>query len=101
MIVLHQNESSPFCDKVRRVLHFKKRAFECREVPLHETIVRVGAMNPVGKVPVIEHQGTAIADSSDIVRYLERVFPDPPLLPTNARDRALCHVLEDVRRLVL
>ncbi len=95
MIVLHQNESSPFCDKVRRALHFKKRAFESREVPLHETIVRVGALSPVGKVPVIEHQGTVIADSSEIVRYLDRVFPEPPLFPGSPRERALCHVLED------
>lgn len=93
MIVLYQNESSPFCDKIRRALHFKKRAFETREVPMHETLVRVGAS--VGEVPVIEHEGTVVSDSSDIVRYLDRVFPEPPLYPAGARDRALCHVLED------
>ena len=95
MIVLHQSETSPFCDKVRRVLHYKKRAFEIREVPVHETVVRVGALSDVGKVPVIEHQGNAIADSSDIAIYLEQAFPDPPIFPTAPRDRALCHFFED------
>jgi len=95
MIVLHQHETSPFCDKIRRALHHKKRAFETREVPLHETIVRVGSLSSVGKVPVIEHDGSIVADSSDIARYLEDVFPDPPLFPSDPRDRALCHVLED------
>ena len=95
MIVLHQSETSPFCDKVRRLLHYKKRAFETHDVPIHESLVRVGSGSVAGEVPVIEHGGTAIADSSDIARYLDRVFPDPPLYPEHPRDRALCHLLED------
>ncbi len=95
MIILHQHETSPFCDKIRRALHHKKRAFETREVPVHETVVRVGSLSTVGKVPVIEHGGSVVADSSDIARYLEDVFPDPPLFPEDPRDRALCHFIED------
>lgn len=95
MIILHQNETSPFCDKVRRVLRYKQRAYEIHEVPVHETFVRLGSINPVGKVPVLEHAGNIVADSSDICRYLNRVFPDPPIYPESPRDRALCHFLED------
>ena len=95
MIVLHQNESSPFCDKIRRVIQYKHRACELREVPLHETVATLGGLSPAGKVPVIEHAGNVVADSSEIARYLEARFPEPPLFPASARDRALCHVLED------
>lgn len=95
MILLHQNETSPFCDKIRRVLHYKRRAFEIHEVPVHETLVRLGSISPVGKVPVLEHAGNVIADSSDISRYLDGVFPDPSIYPESSRDRALCHMLED------
>ena len=54
-LVLHQFEVSPFCDKVRRVLHFKHKSFETREVPPTETLVRLRRLNPTGKVPVLEH----------------------------------------------
>ena len=32
-------------------------------------------------VPVLEHDGVVLADSPLILEYLERRFPDPPLLP--------------------
>lgn len=95
MIVLHQIETSPFCEKVRRILHYKRRGFETREVPPTETLVRVGRINPTGKVPVIEYQDDVVADSSRIARYLEERFPEPPLLPVDPRERALCHLVED------
>lgn len=95
MLVLHQFEVSPFCDKVRRVLHYKRRPYETREVPPTETLVRLRRLNPVGKVPVIEHEGTVVADSSEIARYLDATFPDPPIYPDDPRDRALCHFIED------
>jgi glutathione S-transferase len=95
VLVLHQFEHSPFCDKVRRLLHYKRRAYETREVPPTETLVGLRRLNPVGKVPVLEHDGTIVADSSEIARYLERVFPDPPIFPADPRERALCHLLED------
>lgn len=95
MLVLHQFEVSPFCDKVRRVLHYKRRPYETREVPMTETLVGLRRLNPVGKVPVLEHDGFVVADSSEIVRYLDRVYPDPPVLPSSPRDRALAHIIED------
>jgi glutathione S-transferase len=95
VLVLHQFEVSPFCDKVRRVLHYKRRAFDVREVPPTETIVSLRRLSPVGKVPVLEHDANVVADSSDIARYLDRVFPDPPIYPEDPRDRALAHLLED------
>ncbi len=95
MLVLHQFEISPFCDKVRRVLNYKRRPYETREVPPTETLVRLRRLNPIGKVPVLEHGSEVIADSSDIARYLDRVFPEPPIYPNTARERALAHFLED------
>ena len=95
VLVLHQFEVSPFCDKVRRVLHYKRRPYETREVPPTETLVRLRRINPAGKVPVLEHDGTVVSDSSDIARYLDETFPDPPIYPESARDRALCHFIED------
>ena len=94
MITLHQFQVSPFCDKVRRILHWKGLEYRIREVPL----VRAQAIrriNPTGKLPCLEHDGTFVADSTDIAYYLEERFPEPPILPEDPAERALCHVLDD------
>ncbi len=39
-------------------------------------------------VPVLEHDGIVLADSPVILEYLERRFPEPPLLPLVAAWRA-------------
>jgi glutathione S-transferase len=95
MIVLHQFEISPYCDKIRRVLYVKGQRYEVREVPVSRAFTQVRRVNPIGKLPCLEHDGRRVADSTNIARYLEERFPNPPLYPSDARDRALCHVLED------
>jgi glutathione S-transferase len=95
MIVLHQYETSPFCNKVRRILNHKQVPYEIAEVPPSRTPLRVPRLNPIGKLPCLEHDGVRISDSTNIAHYLENKFPDPPLMPGDLRGRALCHMLED------
>ncbi len=95
MLTLYQFELSPFCDKIRRVLHWKKQPYEVHEVTLWQALTQVRRLNPVGKLPCLEHDGRFLADSSDIALYLEERFPTPPLLPSDSEQRARCHVLED------
>ncbi len=95
MIVLHQFEISPFCDKVRRILHVKGEPYEVREVPLSRSVTEVRRINRIGKLPTIEDDGRIVADSTEIAYYLEERFPEPPLLPKHPQGRALVHVLED------
>jgi glutathione S-transferase len=46
--------------------------------------------NPLGGVPVLElDDGTTLSESTAICRYFEEVQPDPPLMGTDARDRAI------------
>jgi glutathione S-transferase len=94
-ITLYQFEISPFCDKVRRALHVKRLDYEVREVSMAETVTDLKRKNPAGKVPFIEDGDRTIADSTEIVRWLEEKHPSPPLLPSAPRERALCHLLED------
>ena len=95
MITLHQFEISPFCDKIRRVLHWKRQPYEIREVLLSKAFTSVRKVNRIGKLPCLEIDGRFVADSTDIAHLLEERFPDPPLLPKDPKQRALCHVLED------
>lgn len=46
--------------------------------------------NPMGGVPMLElDDGTCIAESVAICRYLEGIRPDPPLMGTDVKDRAV------------
>ena len=94
-VTLHQFEISPFCDKVRRILRLKGVPFAIREVSALRSALDVRRINRIGKLPVLEADGRFIADSSEIARYLDERYPDPPLWPADPRERAQCHVLED------
>lgn len=44
------------------------------------------AISPTGLIPAIEDEAFHLADSTAILHYLERKYPEPPLLPPNLRD---------------
>jgi maleylpyruvate isomerase len=46
------------------------------------------ALNPQGLLPALETDGTVLSQSLAIIEYLEERYPDPPLLPATAIDRA-------------
>ncbi len=46
------------------------------------------ARHPFGKVPVIDHDGIRILETSAIVRYLNDVLPGKSLIPASPKDRA-------------
>ena len=49
------------------------------------------ALNPAGLVPLWrEPDGFTLAQSLAIIEYLDEKFPDPPLLPDDFRQKALC-----------
>lgn len=46
------------------------------------------ARHPFGKVPVLDHDGLRILETSAITRYLNDVLPGKSLVPASPRDRA-------------
>jgi maleylacetoacetate isomerase len=46
------------------------------------------ARNPQGFVPMLEADGARITQSLAIIGWLDRVFPEPPLLPADTHERA-------------
>ena len=46
-------------------------------------------------VPVLEHEGRVLTDSPVILEYLERRFPEPPLLPADPARRAEVRIFCD------
>jgi maleylpyruvate isomerase len=49
------------------------------------------ARNPAGLVPVwCDPDGFTLAQSLAIIDYLDEIYPDPPLLPDDPRQKAIC-----------
>jgi maleylpyruvate isomerase len=46
------------------------------------------ALNPQGLVPALEADGLVLTQSPAILEWLEEAFPEPPLLPGGAAERA-------------
>ncbi len=49
---------------------------------------RYRSLNPQSRVPTLVCDGAVLTQSPAILEYLEERFPDPPLLPSDARERA-------------
>jgi glutathione S-transferase len=48
-------------------------------------------LHPFGRVPILDHNGFKIYETSAIVLYLEELFPEPALLPATAQGRVRVH----------
>lgn len=86
--------SSPFCVKVRSILHFKGLTFEAVDA-LKPRRWRELRRRGIGKVPALEIDGRFVTDSTDIAHELDRLYPQHPVLPADRRHRAACHMLEE------
>ena len=80
---------SPFLRSVEITLQEK-------DIPYHRHALAPGehkqpeylARHPFGRVPAFEHDGFAIYETQAILRYLDDVFPNPPLTPGTPRERS-------------
>jgi len=97
---LYTGPLSLFSAKVRLALDEKQQSYdhvsvgfsvENRYQPHHPD---VDALNPKGQVPILVDGDTVVADSTQILEYLEERFPDPPLYPSGIALRARCRRLE-------
>jgi glutathione S-transferase len=93
MVVLYGINLSTFTRKVRLALAEKGIEYRLEVASMGSAKVR--SLHPLGKIPVIEDQGAVIPDSSVIVAYLERAYPQRPLYPTDARDLGRALWLEE------
>jgi glutathione S-transferase len=90
---LHDSAMAPNPRRVRIFLAEKGVEVENVQVDIGKAENRQPpflAKNPMGGVPVLElDDGRCIAESVAICRYFEETHPKPPLMGTDATDRAL------------
>jgi maleylacetoacetate isomerase len=86
--------------RVRIALNLKELAYESMPIDLlkkEQGAPAYLAVNPQGRVPALDLDGTVLIQSPAILEYLEEVYPEPPLLPAGpfarARIRAVCALI--------
>jgi maleylacetoacetate isomerase/maleylpyruvate isomerase len=100
MLRLHSYWRSSASYRVRIALGLKGLKFEHLTVNLlknEQGQPEFTALNPEGLVPLLEHDGLRLSQSTAIIEYLEEAFPSPALMPTDlqgrARVRAICQMI--------
>ena len=98
-LLLWDHPFSPYAQKVRIALREKGLAFESRipgGIGAGGAAGDFLAASPRAEVPALIHGDVRVFDSTVILEYLEDAWPEPPLLPASAADRARVRMLEDV-----
>lgn len=83
MITLHDSAFSPFARKVRIALALKGIEHEVVDGLALANREQLAAVNGRVEVPALDHDGLIVVGSSDIIAYLERVWPAPALYPAD------------------
>lgn len=88
MITLYNVPVSSYGSKVIILLRHKGLAWKELPPPGGYGSTEYKAIIPSGTVPAIQHDGVKLADSEAIAEYLNELYPDPPMLPTDLVARA-------------
>ncbi|WP_437665938.1 glutathione S-transferase family protein [Sorangium sp. So ce1182] len=94
-IVLHRFPLSHYSEKARAALDFKGLEYRIVEHRPGLEQLAIYRLSGQRRLPVIEHDGKVVADSTEIALYLERTFPDGRrLLPEEPSKRLEILALE-------
>ncbi len=95
MLELYQFELSQYSEKVRLILDYKGLEYKKIEVTPGVGQVEVFRLSGQSKVPVLKDGETVIVDSTEIACYLDRKYPEKPIIPTDPVQRGLCLLMEE------
>jgi RNA polymerase-associated protein len=87
---LYQVMKCPFAHRARIVLEEKKLAYEVVYYKPRERPAELERVGPDARSPTLfdDDGNTAVWDSLVVIEYLEERYPEVPLMPKAARDRA-------------
>jgi glutathione S-transferase len=87
--IVHSIPGSPFGRSVLAMLEEKRARY--RLAPVAPGTMKTPehlALHPFGRVPVMEHDGFWLYETQAILRYLDRILPDPSLTPADTKRAA-------------
>ena len=94
MLTLYDAPRCPYCARTRIVLAEKGIPYETLTIDLADRPAWLVERNPPhGRVPVLEEDGWVLPESAVIDEYLDERFPEPPLLPPDAAERAAARLV--------
>ena len=95
--VIHSIPGSPFGRAVLVALEEKGARYRLAPIaPGSTRTPAYRALHPFGRVPVIEQGGFRLYETQAIIRYLDRVLPQPALTPTDSQAAARMDQLMNV-----
>jgi maleylacetoacetate isomerase len=89
--ILYDYFRSSAAYRVRIALNLRGVDFESRQIDLRDDQQRSDnyrTLNPQGLVPMMEIDGHRLTQSLAIINYLDLRYPNQPLIPASAADRA-------------
>ena len=94
MLKLYQADLSPYAARVRILAAAKGLKIEFLP-PAGGSLKSAEflAINPLGRIPCLDHDGAIIPESETICEYLEDAFPTPTLRPIDPEARAKTRLL--------
>ena len=92
---LYFSKGSTFSQRTRVVLLEKGIDFTPIEVDLQNKPADFLQVSRYGKVPAIQHGDVKLYESAIINEYLDEVFLEPPLLPSDPAKRAIARIWID------
>ncbi|MGL5081634.1 MAG: glutathione S-transferase family protein [Microcoleaceae cyanobacterium] len=99
MMFLLQFSTSHYCRKARLALGYKQIPYRVENLTPGLHILKLKPLTGLTTVPVLlpelENHPPAIADSSQIFKFLETYCPDPPLFPQDSANNTQALMLED------
>jgi glutathione S-transferase len=93
MLKLHSHPFSTFGRRVQIAL--KEKSISCEQVFVdiaarkHREPEYLALNHPYSRVPTLVDGDLVLYESTAILNYLEALFPEPPLVPSDAKGRAL------------
>jgi glutathione S-transferase len=89
-ITLYSFNSCPYAHRTRLILHEKNVDYELIEIDPQNMPDWYQDISPNGKIPLLKNGEFIVWESAIINEYLEDLYPDPALLPSEPALRARC-----------
>jgi glutathione S-transferase len=92
---LYQFELSQYSEKVRLILDYKGLEYKKIEVTPGMGQLELFRLSGSRQVPVLKDGDLYISDSTEIAFYLERKYPENPIIPDDPVLKGLCLLIEE------
>jgi glutathione S-transferase len=89
--ISHYNEKARWALEYKGIDHVRRSTLPGMHIPVALVLTR----GDQPTLPVLQLDGRAIGDSTAIIAALEAAYPDPPLYPSDPKERARALELED------